>query len=80
MKVRNRIKELERKKRVIEKSKEAAEMEYYQRKINEKELRGMLDEYEQQLIPINEELKELEKERQSAVNAKPRGSGSRTGA
>jgi hypothetical protein len=55
-----RLKELKKRQNIIEKSKETAEVEYYQRKINEKEFKKMLDDYEEMLIPIKEEIKVIE--------------------
>jgi hypothetical protein len=66
-----RLKELKKRQRIIEKSKEAAEVEYYQRKIGEKEFKIMLDDYEEMLIPIKEEIKELEAELRKPGKERP---------
>lgn len=58
----DKIKDLENKSRAIERAKESAEMEYYQRKINEKEFRKMMENYEQELLTVEAEIRELRNE------------------
>ena len=64
--LKDRIKDLQNEKKAVEKAKEDAEMEYYQRKINENEFRRMMEEYERELLEIKARIKEFESELKSA--------------
>ncbi len=68
--IRNKIKDLQKKAKAIEKAKEDAEMEYYQRKLSEKEFKSMMENYEQDLLKIKEEIAEFEKELRSLETKK----------
>ena len=63
--IENKIKDMEKEKNAIENAKENAEMGYYQRKLNEKEFRKMMEDYEQQLLKIDAEIKEFKSEKES---------------
>jgi hypothetical protein len=58
----NKIKDLEKEKKALEKAKEDAEMEYYHREITEKEFRKMMENYEQELLKVEEEINEFKQE------------------
>ena len=60
----DKIKSLEKEIAAIEKAKENAEIEYYQRKLTESEFRRMLEDYEEQLLKLNAELTEFRNELQ----------------
>ena len=58
----NKIKDLEKESKAIEKAKEDAEMKYYHREINEKEFKKMMENYEEHLLKIKAEIQEHGKE------------------
>ncbi|UCD06989.1 MAG: hypothetical protein JSW41_04095 [Candidatus Aenigmatarchaeota archaeon] len=60
--VKNKIAELEKKVKNIQKSKDVVEQEYYERKIDEKTFNRMVQNYEQEVIALNVEIEELKKE------------------
>lgn len=60
--LKNKIEDLEKEKKALEKAKEDAEMEYYHREITEKEFRKMMENYEQELLKVEEEIGEFKEE------------------
>jgi hypothetical protein len=61
----DRIRDLEKERSAIEKAKEEAELEYYQRKITEAEFKKMMENYEQEILKIEAEIQEFRSEMES---------------
>jgi methionine aminopeptidase len=60
--LKGRVRDLEKERTAIEKAMEEAEMEYYHRKITEKEFRKMMNNFEQQLLKTDAQLKGYKRE------------------
>lgn len=61
----NKLKDLRKEESALDKAKESAEVEYYQRKITESEFREMMEDYEEDLLRVKAEIEEFMKELKS---------------
>ncbi len=60
--LREKLRDLEKERDAIQKAKEDCEMEYYQRRITEQEFKKIMENYEQEILKLDAEIREFSQE------------------